>query len=243
MPAAKSASASSRGQPREPRAVAAGEPVAARRAAHRLDRDARGREGLDVAVDRPHRDLEPLRDLRRRELSPRLEQEEERDKPCGPHFLKMTEDGLFVCQSLGMNIWDDEWGEQDEDWSGGGGLRSASSAAGRCSARASTSSSRGNFMIFHFHHGSEELLLVLRGRPTLRTLAGERQLDEGDVVHFPTGADGSHESRNDTDEPVRYVVAGTRVSPEVVEYPDLNQLTAQSRHAGLFVIHDVKEEA
>jgi uncharacterized cupin superfamily protein len=41
---------------------------------------------------------------------------------------------------------------------------------------------------------------------------------------------------------VRYVVAGTRVSPEVVEYPDLKQVTAQSKH-GLFVIHDLKEEA
>ena len=106
----------------------------------------------------------------------------------------------------------------------------------------------GNFMIFHFHHGSEELLVVLRGRPTLRTLAGTEELDEGDAVHFPTGPDGAHEIRNDTAEPVRYVVAGTRVSPEVVEYPDLKQLTAQSRHdsmtgAQLFVIHDVKEEA
>ena len=54
--------------------------------------------------------------------------------------------------------------------------------------------------------------------------------------------DGAHEIRNDTDEPVRYVVAGTRVSPEVVEYPDLKQLRRQSKH-GLFVIHDVKEEA
>src|SRR5262249_10336209 len=25
-----------------------------------------------------------------------------------------------VCQSGAMNIWDDEWGEQAEDWSGGG---------------------------------------------------------------------------------------------------------------------------
>jgi uncharacterized cupin superfamily protein len=60
--------------------------------------------------------------------------------------------------------------------------------------------------------------------------------------------DGAHEIRNDTAEPVRYVVAGTRVSPEVVEYPDLKQLTAQSQHDSmsgtqLFVIHDVKEEA
>ena len=96
-------------------------------------------------------------------------------------------------------------------------------------------------MIYHAHHGSDELLLVLRGRPTLRTPAGERQLEEGEVVAFPAGPEGAHGFRNDTDEPVRYVVAGTRVSPEVVEYPDRKQVTAQSRH-GLFLIHDVEEE-
>jgi len=34
-------------------------------------------------------------------------------------------------------------------------------------------------------------------------------------------------------------MAGTRVSPEVVEFPDLRQVTGQSRH-GIF-IHDVEE--
>lgn len=101
---------------------------------------------------------------------------------------------------------------------------------------------RGNFVVFHFHHGSEELLFVLRGRPTLRTLEGERQLDEGEVVHFPTGPAGAHEIRNDTDETVRYVVAGIRVSPEIAEYPDLKKVTGQSRH-GIFFIHDVEEDA
>jgi hypothetical protein len=24
----------------------------------------------------------------------------------------MTEGGLFICECPGMNIWDDEWGEQ-----------------------------------------------------------------------------------------------------------------------------------
>jgi uncharacterized cupin superfamily protein len=104
------------------------------------------------------------------------------------------------------------------------------------------------WVIYHAHHGSDELLFVLHGRPTLRTPDGERRLDEGEVVSFPPGPQGAHGLRNDTDEPVRYVVAGTRVSPEVVEYPDLKQLTAQSRHESmtgepLFVIHDVKEEA
>jgi uncharacterized cupin superfamily protein len=146
------------------------------------------------------------------------------------------------------NIWDDRWGEQDEDWSGGGGLSKGLVPRGGPLLGASLYElGPGNFMIFHFHHGSEELLVVLRGRPTLRTLAGERQLEEGAVVHFPLGPDGAHEIRNDTGKPARYLVAGIRVSPEVVEYPDLKQLTAQSRLPSqtgerLFVIHDVKQE-
>jgi uncharacterized cupin superfamily protein len=141
-----------------------------------------------------------------------------------------------------MNIWDDAWGEQGEDWSGGGGLAKRLVPSGPKLGASLYELERGNFMIFHFHHGSEELLIVLRGRPTLRTLEGERQLDEGEVVHFPTGPAGAHEIRNETDETVRYVVAGVRVSPEVVEYPDLRQLTAQSRH-DLFVIHSREEAA
>ena len=32
------------------------------------------------------------------------------------------------------------------------------------------------YAVYHFHHGSEELLVVLRGRPTLRTPAGDRAI-------------------------------------------------------------------
>jgi uncharacterized cupin superfamily protein len=160
----------------------------------------------------------------------------------------MTEDGLFICQAPSVNIWDDEWGEQGEDWSGGGGSAKRLVPSGPQLGATLYELERGNFMIFHFHHGSEELLIVLRGRPTLRTPAGERQLDEGEVVYFPAGPAGAHEIRNDTGGVVRYVVAGIRVSPEVVEYPDLRQLTAQSRLESqrggpLFVIHTFEEDA
>jgi len=137
------------------------------------------------------------------------------------------------------NIYDNEWGEQDEDWSGGGALSKRLVPGGGPFLGATLYElGHGNFMIYHAHHGSEELLLVLRGRPTLRTPDGERVLEEGEVVHFPAGPAGAHGLRNDTDEPVRYVVAGTRVSPEVVEYPDLGQVTGQSKH-GIFFIHDL----
>jgi uncharacterized cupin superfamily protein len=139
-----------------------------------------------------------------------------------------------------MNVWADEWGEQGEDWSGGGALQKRFVESGHQLGASLYELGPGNFMIYHAHHGSEELLIVLRGRPTLRTPEGERRLDEGDVVHFPTGPAGAHGLRNETDAPVRYVVAGVRVSPEVVEYPDLKQVTGQSRH-GIFFIHDVEE--
>lgn len=141
-----------------------------------------------------------------------------------------------------MNIWDDAWGEQDEDWSGGGALTKPLVGRGPMLGASLYELGPGNFMIYHLHHGSEELLIVLRGRPTLRTPEGERQLEEGDAVHFPTGPGGAHGLRNDTDEPVRYVVAGIRVSPEIVEYPDEKKVTGQSKH-GIFFIHDVEEDA
>jgi uncharacterized cupin superfamily protein len=145
------------------------------------------------------------------------------------------------------NIWSDDWGEQQEDWSGGGALQKRLVPSGPLLGASLYELGPGNFMIYHAHHGSEELLIVLRGRPTLRTPDDERQLEEGETVHFPPGPEGAHGIRNDTEEPVRYLVAGTRVSPEVVEYPDLGQLTAQSRlptHDGsqLFVIHTLEEE-
>ena len=87
----------------------------------------------------------------------------------------------------------------------------------------------GCWVPFHFHHGSEELLVVLRGRPTLRTAAGSRELAEGEAVHFPAGPEGVHGVSNETSELVRYLMASTLVSPEVAEYPDLRQITAQAR--------------
>jgi uncharacterized cupin superfamily protein len=152
----------------------------------------------------------------------------------------MTEDGLFVCQTRLVNVWSDDWDEA-EDWSGGGAKSRRLVPGGPFLGASVYELDPEKWAIYHAHHGSDELLVVLRGRPTLRTPAGERQLDEGEVVGVPPGPEGAHGLRNDTDEPVRYLVAGTRVSPEIVEYPDLEQVTGQSRH-GLFFIHDVERE-
>jgi uncharacterized cupin superfamily protein len=82
---------------------------------------------------------------------------------------------------------------------------------------------------YHFHHGNEELILVLRGRPTLRTPDGEQELEPGDVIHFPRGPAGAHQVVNRSGETARYVVADTKVSPELVEYPDSGKFAAMAR--------------
>lgn len=140
------------------------------------------------------------------------------------------------------NIWSDEW-DAGEDWSGGG------AAAKRLPRGSHLGASvyelqPGNWVPFHFHHGSEELMVVLRGRPTLRTGEGDRRLDEGEVVHFPIGPAGVHGVSNDTQEPARYFMSSTLGSPEVAEYPDLRKITVQARTEsqtgeGLWFIHDV----
>ena len=141
------------------------------------------------------------------------------------------------------NVYTDDWDELD-DWSGGGAKSTRLVEPGPQLGATVYELGPENTAVYHFHHGSEELLIVLRGRPTLRTPDGERQLAEGEVVHFPVGPDGAHGFRNDTDEPVRYLVTGIRVSPEVAEYPDTKQITAQARTASqsgerLWVLHDL----
>lgn len=145
------------------------------------------------------------------------------------------------------NVFGDEWDELD-DWSGGGAKSTRLVGRGPTLGASVYELGPGNSAVYHFHHGSEELLIVLRGRPTLRTPDGERQLAEGEVVHFPTGPDGAHGVRNDTDDAVRYLVAGIRVSPEVAEYPDTKQITAQARTGSqtgerLWFVHDLESES
>lgn len=128
----------------------------------------------------------------------------------------------------GNNIWADAWDSLgNEPWQGGtksrrlprGSLIGASVMELPPGAAGSP---------YHFHHGHEELLVVLRGRPMLRTPEGERQLDEGEIVHFPRGPAGAHKLRNSTPEPVRYLFVSNLASPDAVEYPDTGQLSVMA---------------
>lgn len=133
-----------------------------------------------------------------------------------------------------MTVWGDEW-----DWDGtepdlppGYGARVKRLARGRDLGASLYELPPGTTQApYHFHHGMEELLVVLRGRPTLRAPDGERELQEGEAVHFPPGPEGAHQLSNRTVEPIRYLLVSNLPSPEVVEYPDSGKVAAMATTA------------
>src|SRR5262249_2264426 len=81
---------------------------------------------------------------------------------------------------------------------------------------------------YHTHHANEEWVLVVRGRPTLRTPEGERVLEEGDVVAFPRGDEGPHQIKHQTETPARVLMLSTLIRPDLVHYADSGKFGAGS---------------
>jgi uncharacterized cupin superfamily protein len=77
---------------------------------------------------------------------------------------------------------------------------------------------------YHYEYGNEEWLLVLEGRPTLRTPEGERELEPGDVVCFAEGPEGAHKATNRGAETARIVIFSTKHDPSVSVYPDSGKI-------------------
>ncbi len=72
---------------------------------------------------------------------------------------------------------------------------------------------------YHWHLAEEELIIVLSGRPSLRTPEGWSELDAGDVLAFPVGERGAHQLVNRTDQPVRFL-AFSNQAPDIIIRPD-----------------------
>jgi uncharacterized cupin superfamily protein len=77
---------------------------------------------------------------------------------------------------------------------------------------------------YHYEYGEEEWLVVLAGRPSLRTPEGVEQLAPFDVAFFPKGPAGAHQVRNDADEPARVLMWSPVVYPTATAYPDSDKV-------------------
>ena len=127
-----------------------------------------------------------------------------------------------------VSVWSNDWDSVDPEG------RSRRLLRGTALGATLYELARGGGIAYHFHHGSEELLIVLHGRLTLRTPNGSRELGSGAVVHFPAGPEGAHAITKNDEEPVRYLMVSTLVSPDATEYPDTRQLSVYARTKNQF---------
>ena len=117
------------------------------------------------------------------------------------------------------NVWEDV-----PDWGGVGARRLVRGAANALGASVWELQPGASQFVYHFHRGTEELLVVLRGRPTVRMRDGDRELREGDVVPFPRGPEGGHQIRNDGREAARVLIVAAHAEPDVAVYPETGKV-------------------
>jgi uncharacterized cupin superfamily protein len=116
------------------------------------------------------------------------------------------------------NVWDDV-----PHWGGGVGARRLV-RAGTLGASLWELEPGASQFVYHYHHATEELLVVLRGTPTVRVPDGDRVLAEGDVLPFPRGPEGAHQIRNDGETTARVLVVAANADPDVAEYPETGKV-------------------
>jgi uncharacterized cupin superfamily protein len=85
---------------------------------------------------------------------------------------------------------------------------------------------------YHYELGCEEWLIVLSGRPTLRSADGERELAPGDLAVFPEGPAGAHLVANRGDEPCRVLILSSKSPLAIVHYPDSGKVGLWSQQGG-----------
>jgi uncharacterized cupin superfamily protein len=76
------------------------------------------------------------------------------------------------------------------------------------------------------------MIIVLSGRPHLRTPEGWRQLEPGEVVAFQRGPAGAHQVENRGDEEARFLMLSEMNAPEAIVYPDSDKVGVLSRPPG-----------
>jgi uncharacterized cupin superfamily protein len=85
---------------------------------------------------------------------------------------------------------------------------------------------------YHWHAGNEEMVIVLSGRPSIRTPGGWLELEPGDLVSFPRGPGGAHQVVNRGEQSSRVLMLSEMNAPEVVVYPETEKVAARTSAPG-----------
>lgn len=84
---------------------------------------------------------------------------------------------------------------------------------------------------YHYEY-VEEWLLLLDGALTLRTPAGERLMQHGELVCFPSGPGGAHKVATTGERAARFLMFSSARVPAVAVYPDSDKVGVWSSSDG-----------
>ena len=83
---------------------------------------------------------------------------------------------------------------------------------------------------YHYHVTDEEVFYIISGTGIVRTINGDVTVKAGDAITFPAGPEGAHVIRNGSDtEKLVYIDFDTNNLPEIVHFPDTNQVMAYGK--------------
>ena len=74
----------------------------------------------------------------------------------------------------------------------------------------------------HWHENEDEFLYMLSGEAVLVENDGEYVVHAGDAVGWKAGVENGHHLINRSDQPVTYLIMGTRAENDAVHYPDID---------------------
>jgi uncharacterized cupin superfamily protein len=77
---------------------------------------------------------------------------------------------------------------------------------------------------YHFHRNAEELIMVISGAMTLRSVDGFQIVNTGELVFFEIGETSAHQFYNHTHSLCAYLDIRTTVGMDITEYPDSGKI-------------------
>lgn len=78
---------------------------------------------------------------------------------------------------------------------------------------------------YHYHECGEEVFYIISGEGKVRTKDGDIAVKAGNVIGFPTGAEGAHCITNTSEtEKLVYIDIDAHKCPDIIHYPDTGKL-------------------
>ena len=77
---------------------------------------------------------------------------------------------------------------------------------------------------YHFHRNAEELIMIISGELTMRSVSGFQILTKGHLVFFEIGASSAHQFYNHSNSSCTYLDLRTTIGIDISEYPDSGKI-------------------